>query len=437
MAQIVARKRTDGGRSFQVRWRLGGARGGAWQSETFRSRDRAEAFRLDVEEANHSWPRGWIKGEGYVRRSADAKTLANVVQDYLALQDRRVALGRVKAYTVYRYRRNCELHLLPTLGDIPFSYITDAEVSDWVDALLEAGLAPKTIHNYHGTLFSVMAHGQKRMHLRSDNPCEISELPQADAREARQIRFFQHEEWALLRACLKADVQLLVDVLLATGMRWGEVSALRVGDVALGDPDVVSLRVVRAWSRRAPDETSLILEDQGESSKWRLGPPKNKRSRYVVITGDTARELRAAIGASAAGEYIFRTRYGNPWRYSEFHSDRWRPAVVDAMKRGLDKPATPHMLRHTTVVWGLAEGVPIQVISEMLGHASIQITYDVYGGLIDVRDPALAQAMARAMTTVKAAIAPAPSREEVEARSLRPGKRGETRKRSGPQDAAN
>ncbi len=432
MAQIVAHKRADGGRSYQVRWRLGGARGGAWQSETFHSQGRAEAFRLDVEKAGHLWPRGWIKGEGYVRRSVDVKTLADVVQDYLALQDRRVALGRVKAYTVYRYRRNCELHLLPTLGDIPFSDITDAEVSDWVDTLLEAGLAPKSIRNYHGTLFSVIAHGQKRMRLRRDNPCETSELPQADAREARQVRFFQHDEWALLRACLKADVLLLVDVLLTTGIRWGEIAALRAGDVTFSDDGIASLHIVRAWSQRAPGDTSPILEDQSESPKYKLGPPKNKRARYGMLVGSVARRLQLAVAGMAPGEYVFRTRYGNPWRYTEFHADRWRPAVAEAMQRGLEKRATPHMLRHTTVVWSLAGGVPIQVISEMLGHASIQITYDVYGGLIDLRDPALAQAMTKAMTTVKAAIVSVPSREEVEARPLRPGKRGETRKRSGP-----
>jgi integrase len=46
------------------------------------------------------------------------------------------------------------------------------------------------------------------------------------------------------------------------------------------------------------------------------------------------------------------------------------------------------MLRHTAVVWSLAEGVSIQVISEMIGHASLQMTYDIYGGLINLRDGA-------------------------------------------------
>ena len=55
------------------------------------------------------------------------------------------------------------------------------------------------------------------------------------------------------------------------------------------------------------------------------------------------------------------------------------------------------MLRHTAVVWSLAAGVPIQVISEMIGHTSLQMTYDVYGGLINLSDPAMGRAMAAAM----------------------------------------
>ena len=61
------------------------------------------------------------------------------------------------------------------------------------------------------------------------------------------------------------------------------------------------------------------------------------------------------------------------------------------------KRFTPHMLRHTCVVWSLAQGARIEQVSEMLGHSSIQITYDIYGGLLDLRDTAVERPMAAAM----------------------------------------
>ena len=124
-----------------------------------------------------------------------------------------------------------------------------------------------------------------------------------------------------------------------------------------------------------------------------------------MVTGQVARRLETETAGRASGEYVFVTPQGNPWRYPDVHARRWTPAKVKAQRAGLTKKITPHMLRHTTVVWSLAAGVPIQVISEMIGHTSLQMTYDIYGGLINLKDPAMAQSMASAMLTT----APSPA----------------------------
>lgn len=73
MAWILKRKRSDGGVSATVVWRLGGSRAGAYQSETFavgsdaQNLSRAEGFKEMVEAAGQRWPDGWVKGEGFVR----------------------------------------------------------------------------------------------------------------------------------------------------------------------------------------------------------------------------------------------------------------------------------------------------------------------------------------------------------------------------------
>jgi len=95
----------------------------------------------------------------------------------------------------------------------------------------------------------------------------------------------------------------------------------------------------------------------------------------------------------APGTYVFRTRYGTPWRYPDFHSDRWTPARVDAEARGLSKHATPHILRHTAVVWSLARGTDRRRVRN--AGPRVQVTYDIYGGSINLHDPQMAQAMAK------------------------------------------
>lgn len=402
MARIRPRRTTNGGVRYCVEWVLGGgsAKAGArTQTETFSTENRAMAFKLDVENAGNRWPPGWIKGEGYVPVEATVgETLDDVSVAYFAAAERRVTRGRLKAYTLHRYRRSYALHGQDVLGGLAFKDIHVDEIEDWIDEELGAGAAPKSIRNRHGLLYSIFAHGEQRMKLRPDNPCTATELPQVDHRAARQIRFFTRAEWDLFRANLREDVLLLCDVLLATGMRWGEIAALRVGDVSFTDADEVVLHIVRAWSSRAPDDLDPIDTDAGEAKKWKLGPPKSRKTRYVVVSGPVAARLRDLVEGRDESEYVFRRKV-TPWRYEDFHYERWRPAV---RATNVHKRLTPHMLRHTFVVWALAEGVRIEQVSEMLGHASIQITYDIYGGLLDLRDPTAARALARRM-----AVAPA------------------------------
>jgi len=449
VASIRKRRRADGGTSYQVRWVLGGGSGGAGQqeaAETFTTKARAMAFAAEVEEAGHQWPMNqegvrWTKGRGYVSQppqvpgvtTADGeKSFSDVAESFFAHQKRMMKLGHLTAYTLHRYRRSYELHLSTTFGLVPFAAISAMDIEDWMVEQRDIPSSGKSIRNRHGLLFSILVHGQKRLGLRPDNPAELTRLPSKDGELGRQVRFFQHGEWALLRSCLRSDVHLMVDVALATGLRWGELAALRRGDLSFPDEETVRIHVVRAWSKRAPDDSAAINWAAGENGTWRLGPPKSRRSRHVVVRGQDAVRLRQSVSALGQDDYVFTTSEGNPWRYPDFHSDRWAQARAEAERRGLTKHATPHMLRHTTVVWSLAAGVRIEVVSEQLGHASLQITYDVYGGLINLHDPVMAEAMAREMVTLAQAIVPAPARREVEQRVIRPTAADGTRRRRRP-----
>jgi hypothetical protein len=69
VASIVKRVRS-GGMHYQVKWRLGGARDGVWQSETFVDRRAATKFKADVETFDHAWPEGWVRAHGYLQPGA-------------------------------------------------------------------------------------------------------------------------------------------------------------------------------------------------------------------------------------------------------------------------------------------------------------------------------------------------------------------------------
>src|SRR4051812_46708918 len=78
MAWIEKRTLTDATTSAQVKWRLGGRRGGPMQPETFSAGSdeqtpaRAEGLKTTVKAAGQHWPEGWVRGEGFVPPPHDA-----------------------------------------------------------------------------------------------------------------------------------------------------------------------------------------------------------------------------------------------------------------------------------------------------------------------------------------------------------------------------
>jgi len=57
----------------------------------------------------------------------------------------------------------------------------------------------------------------------------------------------------------------MVDIALATGLRWGEIAALRREDLSFPDIETVRIHGVRAWSKRAPDEDGPLDRAAGEN----------------------------------------------------------------------------------------------------------------------------------------------------------------------------
>jgi len=258
---LIKRVRADGGTSYQVRFVVGGGRpapGSVWGAETFTDEGLARRFMADVRAAGENWPsdpftgRPWIKGRGYLPEQSVASagpSFAEVAAAYFAWsRDESVDQLRTKAIASWENeKRIYELHIEPTFGRRAFDSVNTDLIANWRREQL-THCAPKTWSNRHGLLFSIMKHGQLRMKLRGDNPCQATTMPRWG--NDKEVRFFQHGEWTLFRSCLRSDVHLLCEVKLASALRWGEISALRVGDCMLADRQSVHLHITRAWKAR-------------------------------------------------------------------------------------------------------------------------------------------------------------------------------------------
>jgi integrase len=195
----------------------------------------------------------------------------------------------------------------------------------------------------------------------------------------------------LIRSCLKPDARDLVTVAVATGLRWGELTALFKNDI---DFETGLLTVRRAWKRQDPDNP---VEKKHTKAKHKmngmyLGAPKTKRSRRTVSVQSVLPILERLTDSRAQDDFVFVSLSGErvPLRNQVFYEHRWQPALDEAKKHGLPMRPRFHDLRHTFVGWLIQANVPLPVIQQLLGHESIQTTIDVYGrrlpkdyGLVD------------------------------------------------------
>lgn len=199
---------------------------------------------------------------------------------------------------------------------------------------------------------------------------------------------------ALLATVEGHRLEAAFDVALALGLRRGELLGLSWDDVEL---KVKPPRLtVRRALKRIPRH-GLVLDDT-----------KTRQSRRTVyLPGPAAESLRAHRRRQleervAAGELwtarplgadlIFRTPFG-----TAIDPDNFRKVVYDMTEKAGIGRWTPHEMRHSAASLLLAQGVPLKVVSETLGHSSIRVTADVYGHLMEPAKAEAADAMEAAL----------------------------------------
>ncbi len=291
------------------------------------------------------------------------RTLATAFEDMLTDKESTVTGGSIRSI------RDRASHWLPTLGPIPVIAITEATIRGWLTqrrrtpGRFGSTIARSTLENELAPLRATLRR-EVRIGTIRINPAEDVKPPR-DAPTRREPVFLTHAQQTALVAAVPTPWRLMVLLTLATGLRWGEVTALRPRDLALeGNPPAV--RVTRAWKRQ-------------EDLSVKIGPPKSGRPRTVSLPRSIVPQLRADIRDREIGpdDLMWTLPSGGPlimgawWRH-------WNKAITDS---GIGVRPRFHDLRHTHASMLIAANTPMKVISERLGHSSITITIDLYGHL--------------------------------------------------------
>ncbi|HEY0498188.1 MAG TPA: site-specific integrase, partial [Kutzneria sp.] len=171
--------------------------------------------------------------------------------------------------------------------------------------------------------------------------------------------------------------RLAILFLAYTGVRYGEMAALRVRNLNL--------------LRRRALIAEAVVDVNGHAV---FGTPKNHQRRQVPLPRFLADELAAHVAGKAPGDFVFAAEKGGVMHSRNFRRKSFDPAVRAAGLEGL----TPHALRHTAASLAIASGANVKVVQTMLGHQSATMTLDLYGHLLADQLDEVADAMDAART---------------------------------------
>ena len=265
-------------------------------------------------------------------------------------------------------------HLLPRFADVPIGSIDHPTILAFLSDLKASGAAAGTIRNVRDVARLIFELAVRSAAIKT-NPVKGVKAPRSRPNEmvfldADQVMALSEAitEPPVMRRRRKQDKPnypefgLLVRFAAWTGLRAGEIVALRVGKVDL--------------MRRRVEVAESAAEAHGKLS---FGPTKTYARRSVPLPAPLAEELALHIAGKKQTDFVFEAPDGGPIRHSNWYPRHFKPAAARA---GLPDGLRFHDLRHTYAAFLIAEGAHPRAMMERLGHSTINVTLGTYGHLL-------------------------------------------------------
>jgi integrase len=257
------------------------------------------------------------------------------------------AYPEMKPSTVQNMTGHLRNHLLPFFGNRQLREITTRDIDLFLSKL---AVSKKTKKNIFSTLKLILKQGRAWGNVREN----VWESCKKIGKSETEVRAYSDAEVESILERSTGAKRLFYWLAVETGMRSGELTGLRVCDV---DPFRKLIRVRQAvWHGKVQS-------------------PKTKNAiRDIPIPVEIVDALREHIGSREEG-FVFTTKNGTPWNAD---------LLLKRHLRGKLKVEDGHlhMFRHTFATRQLNAGVPVSVVSKILGHGSISTTLNIYAHVL-------------------------------------------------------
>jgi len=276
----------------------------------------------------------------------------------------------IRPITYVNHQGIVKNHILPTLGHLKLRNLKPEHIEALYANKLKDGYEPSTIHNFHEILSDALGHAVRRG-LLARNVCEVVSSPRVAKREDTVLTKMQAQK--LMEVAKGHRFEVLILVAVTTGMRKGELTALKWQDV---DFTTMCLHV-RHTAYRLPKCGFVENEPKTDSGRRTIFLPR------IVLDALKQHKARQDEVKQQAGikwknlNLVFPNTVGN---YQN------APYLNELFSRLLKEAELPpmrfHDLRHSAATILLSQGVPPNVVKEILGHSDIRMTLGIYGHVL-------------------------------------------------------
>lgn len=293
---------------------------------------------------------GYLKKESLKldeQRANDSMLFGEVAMQWVERQEKRVKKDDLKSSTLRDYRSSMNRHILPRFGNMPINAITADDVEGFAMSL-ECG---KTrTNNILAPIRSLFRLAKKKKVIRDNIMEDVKNLK----REATDISPLSPSEVSLFLEHTPIHYKPFFTVLFFTGMRFGEIAALKWKNVEL-ERNVIRIVETRVY---------------GEEGRTKTAGSK----RDIDLLSPTIKALTVQRQMTLKGKYVFRDQEGALMTPDHIREVIWKPILE---KAGLEyRP--PIQARHTFATMAIENGEALGWVQHMLGHKTLQMIFNNY-----------------------------------------------------------
>ncbi len=317
------------------------------------------------------------------------ETSKDTVNGFLAKWMETYVKTNCSARTLEGYQWYVKRYVIPKLGNVPLVKLAPQDVQGLYADMLERGLSARTVLHAHRILKEALSHAVKWGYI-IRNVCDAVDPPRPRHKEMKALNAVEVQK--LLEASNQSPYRHIFYLAIYSGLRLGELLGLRWSDL---DIENRALSINRAIARIAGK--GLVVTE-----------PKTARSRRLISLPESTVALLSSMKAQQRDlwesrdvqldeeAYIFSSWTGGPMSPD---------TVSHAFRKIIRKSGLPevrfHDLRHTHATLMLKQGVHPKIVSERLGHSSINITLDTYSHVLPGMQEAAVDAFEKALNEVQ------------------------------------